>query len=79
MAMLHVLCYSTIFVFTCMVYIGGGLHVFLHAIYWWRWLGYHNLHNIFLISPQKDICCGSSLEVPQRGTSNEYHNISVEK
>ena len=29
----------------------------------------------FLISSQKT-CCGYSLEVPRRGTSNEYHNIS---
>ena len=29
-------------------------------------------HNIFLISPQKNMY---SLEVPQRGASNEYHNI----
>ena len=27
--------------------------------------------DIFLISPQLT-CCGYSLEVPQRGTSNEY-------
>ena len=30
-------------------------------------------HNIFLIS--RHICCGYSLEAPQRGASNEYHNI----
>ena len=29
----------------------------------------------FLISPQ-NICCGYRLEVPLRGTSNEYHNIN---
>ena len=47
------------------------------------------LVNIFLISPRKhmlwysleaplsheNICCGYSLEAPQQGTSNEYHNI----
>ena len=27
--------------------------------------------NIFLIPPQKNICCGYSLEVPWQGTSNE--------
>ena len=30
-----------------------------------------NRDNIFVIAPQK-ICCGYSLEVPHRGTSNEY-------
>ena len=28
--------------------------------------------HIFLISPQKNICCGYSLEAPQWGASNEY-------
>ena len=34
----------------------------------WYWV------NNFLIL-HENICCGYSLEVPQRGTSNEYHNI----
>ena len=41
---------------------------------------FFQLKNIgtFLISPQ-NICCGYSLEAPQRGTSNEYPNVFVKK
>ena len=31
--------------------------------------------NTFLISPEKNICCGYSLEASQQGASNVYHNI----
>ena len=30
---------------------------------------------IFFLFLNENICCGYSLEVPQRGTSNEYHNM----
>ena len=30
---------------------------------------------IFFLFLHEKICCGYSLEVPQRGASNEYHNI----
>ena len=30
------------------------------------------IHKILLIFLHENICCGYSLEVPQRGTSNEY-------
>ena len=33
------------------------------------------LAELLFLFLQENICCGYSLEVPRRGTSNEYHNI----
>ena len=32
---------------------------------------------MFFLFLQENICCGHSLEVPQLGTSNEYHNMCL--
>ena len=34
---------------------------------------------IFFLFLHQNICNGYSLELPQQGASNEYHNIFVEK
>ena len=41
-------------------------------------LGFTGVYIIFLISAQ-NIDCGYSLEPPQRGGSNEYHNLCFEQ
>ena len=33
------------------------------------------IRSVFFLFVHENICCGYSLKVPQRGTSNEYHNI----
>ena len=50
---------------------------------WWH--GHSNRLGTFLIQKMlmsflflyENICCGYSLEVPQRGATNEYHNICI--
>ena len=41
-------------------------------------LGFTGVYIIFLISAQ-NIDCGYSIEPPQRGGSNEYHNVCFEQ
>ena len=41
----------------------------------WEGAFFHQKVSIFFLFLDENMCCGYSLEVPRRGTSNEYHNV----